>query len=447
MVLSGFITFHFSNANIAGLSGADEPSHFLNGVFVSTYLKIHLLTNPMAYAVDYYLHYPKISIGHWPPAYYGLLGVLFLVVPPTPENAFLINIFVSALPAVAVATALACIGGVLVALAGVAIYMLTPLVLEGFNFFMLDQALAALAVAATAAWIAYADRQTWVRAFAFAGLFTAAVLVKGNGWLLVFVPPYYLVLTGSWRTLVSPAIYVALLAAAGIVLPWYWFTSGIAADGFNYHAGTAYALMALKENISMLAAEVTWVALPLTVVAVILKYRQRHYAPLHWQIVCGCLSLILSTLTLQSLVPVDIVDRYMAPVLPALIVLALVGVHGLNTYLLALKINRRWGTPILVLLAASMLVPGAIHLAGRNQKVDFRLHETGLFLTKSHDNKIYLIDGAPGAEGAFIAEMAVLDPALKSYVVRSSKLLAASNFMGADYRLIFSNPVQILQKL
>jgi len=63
----------------AGFSGADEPSHFLNGYFISSYLQHHFGTNPMAFATDFYIHYPKISIGQWPPAYYGLLSLRLAV--------------------------------------------------------------------------------------------------------------------------------------------------------------------------------------------------------------------------------------------------------------------------------------------------------------------------------------------------------------------------------
>lgn len=100
-LLAGALVLAQLRAYQAGFSGADEPAHFLNGVFVSSYLHGHAGSNPMAYAVEYYLHYPKISIGHWPPAYYGLLGLLMLVLPATPQAAFAINLVVGALPAAA----------------------------------------------------------------------------------------------------------------------------------------------------------------------------------------------------------------------------------------------------------------------------------------------------------------------------------------------------------
>ncbi len=144
----GVLVLALAGMPAAGLSGADEPAHLLNGYFVSLYLKNQFGANPLAFATDFYLHYPKISIGHWPPAYYGFLGVLFLVVPATIENAFLINLLVSALPAAGVAFALARVTDTRTALLGALVYALTPLVLGSYSFFMLDQALAACTTAA-----------------------------------------------------------------------------------------------------------------------------------------------------------------------------------------------------------------------------------------------------------------------------------------------------------
>jgi hypothetical protein len=101
----GFLVL--SHAWSAGFSGADEPAHFLNGWFISLYARKALGHNPMAFAVEFYLHYPKISIGHWPPAYYALISPLFLVLPATSQMAMIINLFAAALPAAGVGWLLA----------------------------------------------------------------------------------------------------------------------------------------------------------------------------------------------------------------------------------------------------------------------------------------------------------------------------------------------------
>jgi len=241
----GILAMWLAKSYQSGFSGADEPSHFLNGYFIADYLRHHLGANPMAAATEFYVHYPKISIGHWPPAYYGFLGILFTVLPPTMPVAFAINALVAALPAVGIAAALAMLSGRRAAIAGVLIYALTPLALEGQVMFMVDQPLAACLVAATAVWIGYAHAPGWGKAIGFALLAALAVLIKGNGWLVVFIPVFHILLSANWRLLLSIRLYVAAAVAATLVVPWYMLTAKIAADGFNYQAGFAYAYQAL----------------------------------------------------------------------------------------------------------------------------------------------------------------------------------------------------------
>jgi len=443
-VVVGALAMVLARSYESGFSGADEPSHFLNSYFIANYLSHHLGGNPMAAATDFYVHYPKISIGHWPPAYYGFLGLLFLLLPPSMPVAFALNVLLAALPAIGIAAALAMLAGRRVAIGAVLVYALTPLVLEGHAMFMVDQPLAACLVAATALWIAYACAPGWGKAIGFALLAALAVLMKGNGWLVVFIPVFHIVLTARWQLLLSLRLYVAAVLMALLVVPWYMLTAKIAADGFNYQAGIAYATQALLANLATLARNLTPLGVLLALFAVAAEYRARALSPLRWTIVSGILSLVLATLTLQSLVPVDIVDRYMAPALPAVVVLAGLGVQRLLAWLPA-----RAGGPApaiaAALLAGVMVVPGLVHLAQRAPKADTGIARIASELAPGKRAALTVIDGPAGAEGAFIAQMAVYDSGLRGYVVRASKLLADS--MGSSYTLKFSNGQQVLAEL
>lgn len=442
----GTLTMVLARSYQSGFSGADEPSHFLNGYFIADYLRHHLGANPMGAATEFYIHYPKISIGHWPPAYYGFLGLLFLVLPPTMPVAFALNVLVSALPALGIAAALAMLCNRRTAIAGVLVYVLTPLVIEGNLMFMVDQPLAACLVAATAVWIAYAEQPGWGRAFGFALLAALAVLMKGNGWLAVFIPVFHIALTGRWRLLLSVRLVVAALLAAVLVVPWYMLTAKIAADGFNYQAGPAYAMKALAANLATLWHNLTPVGVLLAVFAVAAEYRVRGQSARRWSIVSGLLSLVLATLTLQSLVPVDIVDRYMAPALPAVVVLALLGAWRLPA-LLPAGATARTAAILGAVLAAVMAVPGVLHLAQREPKADTGIAMLSARLAAHDAPVVTVIDGPASAEGAFIAQSAVRDSRLQGYVVRASKLLADSNFMGSSYTLKYADGAQVLAAL
>jgi len=445
-VLVGTLAMVMARSYQSGFSGADEPSHFLNGYFVANYLSHHFGSNPMAAATDFYIHYPKISIGHWPPAYYGFLGLVFLVLPPTMGAAFALNVLVAALPAIGIAAALVLLHGRRAAIAGVLLYALTPLVLEGNAMFMADQPLAACLVAATAVWIAYVCAPGWGKAIGFALLAALAVLIKGNGALIVFVPVFHIVLSASWRLLRSIRLYAAAALAAMLVVPWYILTAKIAAEGFNYQAGVAYATQALAANLQTLVHNLTPAGILLAVFGAVAEYRERKRSARRWTIVSGILSLVLATLTLQSLIPVDIVDRYMAPALPAMVILAVLAAQRLLAWLAA---RGKAQAPAIAaaVLAAVIAVPGVMHLAARAPKADTGLAQVAGALATGGKPTLTVIDGRSGAEGAFIAQMAVHDAGLQGYVIRASKLLADSNFMGSNYTLKFQRPQQVVAEL
>jgi hypothetical protein len=445
-VAIGMAAMSSSHAYWAGFSGADEPSHFLNGYFISSYLKGHFGANPLAFATDYYVHYPKISIGHWPPAYYALLGALFLVIPATYPWIFSLNVLVASLPAVGIAAALTRLSGRRAALAGVGVYMVTPLAAEGQIMFMVDQPLATCLLAATATWTAYAQRQTWVRAIGFAALAALAVLIKGNGWVVVLVPVFHLALTNRWRLLLSLKLTVAAILGALAVVPWYLVTAKIAADGFNYQAGFPYAWRALTANVGFLVNNISYLGVALAIFAVVAEYRVRKADQARWNIVAGLVALVLATLTLQSIVPVDIVDRYMAPALPAVVVLALAGAWRLLSRSPA-TIRPRWRVAAGAMLAVVMVLPGVLHLAQRLPKSDIGAPAATALIASGPAPSITVVDGAAGYEGAMIAAAAVHDPQLRSFMVRSSKMLAESNFMGSLYTLKFAGNAGVLAEL
>jgi 4-amino-4-deoxy-L-arabinose transferase-like glycosyltransferase len=449
-ILVGVLIVFLTKAYESGFSGADEPSHFLNGYFISDYLVHHFGKNPMAAATDFYLHYPKISIGHWPPAYYGMLGLLFLVLPPTLPVAFGINVMFAALPAIGVAAALVILDKRrYAAVAGVLVYALTPLALEGDAMFMVDQPLAACLVAATAVWIAYALRPTWGKALAFALLAAIAILMKGNGWLVGLIPAFHIVLTTNWKLLLSPKLYAAALLAALIVVPWYLLTAKIAADGFNYHAGIDYASKALFANLRTLSHNLTPAGALLAMVGIVAEYRSRRSDTVRWTIVSGIVSLPLATLVLQSTVPVDITERYMAPALPAVVVLAVLGAGHFLTQLRQLvrpQASMAMGATMIAMIAV-MAIPGILHVSQRTPKADAGLLQVANRLAAPDRPTVTVIDGNAGYEGAFIADMAVRDQQLQGYVVRSSKLLADSDFMGKAYTLKFKQPGQVVAEL
>jgi hypothetical protein len=120
-------------------------------------------------------------------------------------------------------------------------------------------------------------------------------------------------------------------AGAGLlpVVPWYAATAGISADGFNYEPGLGYAALSIARNFEGLLANVGLFGLLLALFGAACAWHRRKEAVSIWNAVAACLSLILATLALQAIVPVDLDPRYMAPALPAVLVLAVSGAIAL----------------------------------------------------------------------------------------------------------------------
>ena len=49
---------------------ADEPAHVVTGLMAYDFVAGMDWSEPMRFAENYYLHYPKVALGHWPPVFY-----------------------------------------------------------------------------------------------------------------------------------------------------------------------------------------------------------------------------------------------------------------------------------------------------------------------------------------------------------------------------------------
>lgn len=59
----------------------DEAAHFMTGLMIRDYL-VSWPGQPQPWAEQYYLHYPKVAFGHWPPLFHLLEAAWWLFLPP-----------------------------------------------------------------------------------------------------------------------------------------------------------------------------------------------------------------------------------------------------------------------------------------------------------------------------------------------------------------------------
>ena len=85
----------------------DEGAHYVTGLMVHDYIVGGRLAPLEKFAKNYYLHYPKVSIGHWPPLFYVAQAVWTLVFPASRASLLLLMACITSVVAFALYRAVA----------------------------------------------------------------------------------------------------------------------------------------------------------------------------------------------------------------------------------------------------------------------------------------------------------------------------------------------------
>lgn len=83
--LAIFIALHHVAIGELGLGGAygDEKIHACSGLFLMSLMHDLPLRHPIAYAYHYYAQYPALGIVQYPPFFYFVEGLIFLIYGPS----------------------------------------------------------------------------------------------------------------------------------------------------------------------------------------------------------------------------------------------------------------------------------------------------------------------------------------------------------------------------
>ncbi len=408
--------------------GPDESAHYVNTLFIADWLCAGL-PDPMPFARDFYAHYPKLSIGHWPPGWYAVLAPGFALLWPSPFAAALWSAFVAGLPAVLVLWALNRAGAPRMGLAAAVAMQTLPLVVGSAQSFLLDQPVALVVGLGAIAWLRAVEEPGWWRFALFGMLAAFAPLVKGNGALIALVPAIEILLARRWALLRDLRLWVVGVAVLLVVAPWYYVSFRISAGGFNYAPGLDYAWLALSTNVGALIGDLGWIALPLMAIGAVAGWRDERARP----VVRLAIAVIVATLTLQSIVPAALDPRYILPLIPWTVMLVALAI------VLIWRSGTRAARGIAVLAGVAALVLPVAALVRAEPKRD--MDAPAVVAVMRAVPGIWMVDGRAGGEGAIIAEAAWQDRGRRAlWTARASQWLSGSDFMGRGYHLIARTP-------
>ncbi|HEX4085482.1 MAG TPA: glycosyltransferase family 39 protein [Chthoniobacteraceae bacterium] len=462
IVLASGMLFHFASGSESSELGShpDEAAHFVTGLMVRDYLASGFHESPLRYADEYYRHYPKIGLGIWPPVFYLAQALWAAVFHGGVATILRMVLALGVALAMVMGWWLWRVFGWVEAFTGAVLLTALPLVQQYSNMVMAETLVALLMFGAVCYFARYLEGAEWSGAIGFGICGGLAIMTKGTGLALALVPLLAILFTRRFALLKRPSLWVAALIVAVIAGPWTWHFRNQGRGGWEEpNPSLHFTTMALGYYAREICVALGWMLVAAAALGVIFLFLPRRPKQQKPAIAVCSLSLVIAVWIFQCLTPVGLEARHLMPAMPALIVLAMAGLHGLG------RCTTVRGVIAAGMLAIFFLAPDLPHspapepgygsIGNASALSPFRIprKQWGGFELLAEaalaggQGPILVASDARG-EGMFIADVAINDPHRPSYIVeRASKLLASSTWSGSGYQSFYQTPGQVLAAL
>jgi hypothetical protein len=398
-------------------TNSDEPAHVVSSLMVRDYVTSGLSRNPIAFAKDYYIHYPKVAIGHWPPVFHVSEGFWLLALGRSRAAILWFIVVTEALLAISVFLWLRSKCGLLIGLLSASLLVSARFMQEMSSTASPDILLGLAAFWTAAMYACSFETQRTLHKIWAIGLGCIAIGIHGRGAMLLLLPILTTLLLGKRKL---PAAAFALIVVAILVL----------LPSFLGHAYASTFVSVGKNALFFPTAMFREFGGPVAALAAIgffVFVRSPRYNP-EWTVMAA---LVLSGWIFLSLVNVPLAAYFLVTTAPAAVVLFAGAWQAAAT---------RFGTTIRreqiihAGLAVMSLATIAWNVARMPRKPDLGMHRlVPQLLAGKDDTEVWLVAGNPVVEGALIAEAALADAGRKHIVLRASKMLASSTWSGDKY--------------
>jgi hypothetical protein len=431
-----------SGAHASGFGTiSDEAAHYVTGLMVRDYLATGWPEHPVRFAENYYLHYPKVALGQWPPMFYILQAVWTLPFGGSRLVVLTGMATLAALTGTLIHRALLPHVGLVLSIAGGVLFLAFPLTQEHTAAVMTEIPVALFCLGAALMFGRYVESGRPRDVYAFALLAAAAIMVKGSGFALALVPPLTIAMTGRWPVLLRLHLWLAGMLVALLCIPWYWMTTEMVSG--TWVGGTSptvqYTIQAARSYPRWLAgAGGVFVAGAALGGVLTRRWRQSGSAA-----IAATAALGVAALLLHGVVPSSLAPRNLLTVLPPLAIFATLGLAW-AARLVPPVAARPWAA------AAIMLAVFGLERFEVYQKGWHGYHRAAeqLLADPVPTDGAFLVSADSIGEGLFIAEVAMRDNPRPGHVVlRASKILARSDWLGRGYQSFFSDPGELVSFL
>lgn len=394
---------------------ADEPAHLVSSLLIRDYAGLWPPPDPMPWALNYYLHYPKVALGHWPPGYFVLQAGWWLIVPPGRVSAMLFNALMATTAALLFYVLARRIRPGWPALFCVGLLLVSPLLQQAAAQTMSDLSSLAASLAALLFLTRFIEQPSNRRLLAAAAAVGAALLIKGTAVVLLPAAALAIAADRSWRRFrISPLLLAGVLAAWLPAALWYRWQNSAGTIELRHWGGV---MAASPWTIGYLPAAAGAGFTAIALGGMLLARRQ----PV---ILCAAAGLI-GFATTSYVVRAFREPRHWIAALPLILLLAL-------AVFAWLELRRRpaaWAMAAVCLALFPFAfyrqpVRGFTALAAQ-------LPRPGRFLVSSPNG---------WSEGCFIAAVSLTEPRPSSMVLRATKVLARTNWNGTRHTPLATEP-------
>jgi len=414
-------------------SHPDEAAHVVTGLMVYDYLTNSDWRSPLRFAEVYYLHYPKIALGHWPPLFYIAQALWMLFLGASRPSLLLFMAGLGAVLAWSIFRVACRFVPSVFAVMATVIFVCHPVAQQSTSAVMADLPLTGCVWLATLAFGRYLEGEHGYRnALLFAVLASLAILTKASGLLLVLVVGLSIVLSRRFACVKNPSLwftaaFVLVVYAPFYIVMWDAMRNGLRHQSINSEFFfTAFSFFS-RHFSSMTGVWVGGLALVGVWNRVVAPLcRNEAVAPL-W---AGLASLFVGTWAFHVLVPSALELRYLLPLLPAVVLFTADGAYALYQRAEAhFRLALRWRNGI-VGVASLLVIWASFSFADKEWHGYGEVVRT-IVQAKDREQTVMLVSSDPRGEGMLIAEVALGDKRPNHYVsgLITSRTKNSSNFL------------------
>jgi glycosyltransferase involved in cell wall biosynthesis len=387
----------------------DEPAQFVSGLMLYDYLTALPKGNPLTWAGNYYLHYPKVAIGQWPPAYHVAEALWWLVWGPSRASAMWLQWVIGLAALMALYRLCRAFLPLFVTVGIVALTIAAPVFQRSLQETMADLSCLLWSLLFMHAAVRFLEKRDQASLFLLGICLTMAAMTKGTA--VCLVPVAIAVVLANRKRVPIPIRWI-LAAGSGLsaVVAWYAL------------AGNALAWGGISGREPWPGAVVGHLAGWGFVALAALGLRRTSLALVSAGIVMSTLGCSLAVRAMRE-------DRHWIIVLPAILTLA------------GFAVSRFRRTAF----AAAFLVPGLVLFPW--SRVRQPQTEFGKLLRQVRLPSRMLVSSVGMGEGPWIAVACLAERRPSSYIVRASKVLAAEGWNGEDYHLLAVSQEAVLRRI